>query len=156
MAEKKEKPTSKWVKILVASIPAALAAYATIISTVIQTTGAKQEKLQQTDDNLQVLVKQINEEVLPKIQKLLDKHDGKIDKLGDLESALRERIAAIEGFLKAKRDLRYKPPVRKSAVSKPTAPLSLLEPDALFKIVEGEAKKAEKTIPLLRMQQTAK
>lgn len=84
-----DKP-SKW-KFLTVLIPSVLAAYATIVSTWIQTTGAK-------ESSIKVLVSQINEQIIPHMQEL-------VDELIKENTLLRERVAKMEGIMEAKREI---------------------------------------------------
>jgi hypothetical protein len=64
-------------------IVAALGAYSTIMSTVLNNTAAK-------EDNVNVIVEQINDKVLPQLQVV-------IENLTTQNASLRERVSFLEG-----------------------------------------------------------
>lgn len=93
---KKEANKTLWVTLITGVLSLATA----VSVAIIQTGSASQDDVdrinRQKDASLDLLIAQINDKILPRIEKNQDAHATKIDKLLEEISDLRERLARIE------------------------------------------------------------
>ena len=91
MTKMSEEKTSKW-KMWAVIISSVLGAYATVVSTLIQTTGAKQSSVEALAKQNQEMLTQLNNVVLPEL-------DNKAKEQTEYLIIIRERLAKMEGRL---------------------------------------------------------
>jgi len=87
MAEETTK-SSKY-KLIGVIIVALLGTYGTVMSTMIQATSAK-------ESSVKAIVNQLNDVVIPGLQKVIDRQLDSLDELSERNSVLRERVASLE------------------------------------------------------------
>lgn len=88
MPEKESKLSSR-LKFWGVVISAALSAFATILGIWIKGTAAK-------ESSMKVLVEQLNDVIIPKLEQALDRQTDEVSKLRDVNANLRERLAKVE------------------------------------------------------------
>lgn len=67
-----------------------LGTYGTVMSTLIQSTSAK-------ESSVKAIVNQLNDVVIPGLQKVIDRQLDALDDIKEKNSLLRERVASLEG-----------------------------------------------------------